>query len=154
MSSASIPPPRVISSSASSRHSFFWPILIYLVGAGALSFYHVMSLETQYEEVARAIDKLDPQVKHAEYNKNKFFAFARDLVRMAPTNASAAQIVKDTGLRGLQEKFPMLMSLDLPSGFTNAAPPNPKAMPAVEVYGGTNSTTNAAPPVPVVPDSN
>jgi hypothetical protein len=143
MSHASIPVRRI---SVNPRQSFFWPILIYLAGAGSLSFYHVMSLETQYEEVASAIDKLDPQVKHAEYEQAKFFSFARDLVRMAPTNASAEQIVKQTGLRGLQEKFPVLMSLnDHPAGFTNVAPVNP-AVPQVQVYGLTNSTSSPALP--------
>ena len=130
------------------RYSFFWPILIYLIGAGSLSFYHVMSLETQYEEVASAVDKLDPQVKHAEYERDKFFAFARDLVRMAPRNANAAAIVKEAGLLSLQEKYPVLMSLDQPSGFTNTAPTNPAMPPPAQVYGATNTSL----PAPAAPE--
>jgi hypothetical protein len=121
MSSASIPPPRS-GSASSTRHNFFWPILIYLLGAGALAFYQVESLEDQLEEVTKAVDRLDPQVKHAQYEKAKFFAMARDLVRMAPKHPAAEQIVEETGIHNLQQKFPEWMSLDLPSGFTNAPP--------------------------------
>jgi hypothetical protein len=145
MSSASIPPPRA-SSTSSSRHNYFWPILVFFVSAGTLAFYQVQSLEDQLGEATNAVDRLDPTVKHAQYEKAKFYAMARDLVRMAPKHPAAAQIVDQTGIRTLQVKFPELMSLDIPSGFTNTAPGAP-ANPVVEPTTPPNDT-NASPLAP------
>jgi Flp pilus assembly protein TadG len=135
MSSASIPPPRQRSSKGSNsaprstpRYTFFWPMLILLLGSGTLAFYQVQSLADQLDEVTRAVERLDPTVKHAKYEKAKFYAIARDLVRLAPKDAVAAQIVDQTGLHTLQRTNPALMSLDNPSGFTNIAPVDPAAV--------------------------
>ena len=126
MSSASIPAPRS-STTSSSRSNYFWPILVFLLGAVTLEFYQVESLEDQFDEESKTLDGLDAKVKHAEYEKAKFFALARDLVRLAPDHPTAQQIVDETGIRHLQEKFPALMSLNNPTGFTNAAPDAPSA---------------------------
>lgn len=143
MSSASIPAPRS-GSNTPSRHNYFWPILIFLLSAGALAFYQVQSLEDQLEEVTNAADRLDPKVKMAEYEKAKFYAMARDLLRMAPTHPAAEEIVSKTGLRNLQRAQPVLMSLDLPSGFTNAAPTEaPAAKPAQTPANSTNLSPSA-----------
>jgi hypothetical protein len=144
MSSASIPPPRA-SSTSSPRHNYFWPILIFLLGAGSLAFYQVQSLEDQLEEVTQAVDRLDPKVKHAQYEKAKFYAMARDLVRLAPKHPAAQQIVDQTGIRTLQQKFPELMSLDIPSGFTNLAP---NAASPLAAGPGSPGETNAGPAAP------
>ncbi len=145
MSSASIPPPRK-GSTSSSRHNYFWPILIYLLGAGALAFYQVESLEDQLEEVTKAVDRLDPTVKHAQYEKAKFYAMARDLVRLAPKHPAAEQIVDQTGIRTLQKTQPALMSLDLPTGFTNTAPTATGVAPPSTSPDATNaSPTSPAP---------
>jgi hypothetical protein len=150
MSSASIPPPRS-SSTSSSRHNYFWPILVFFVSAGTLAFYQVQSLEDQLGEVTNAVDRLDPKVKHAEYEKAKFYAMARDLVRLAPKHPAAEQIVDQTGIHTLQVKFPELMSLDIPSGFTNTAPGTPANQAAPE-SSTTPGDTNASPLAPA-PDT-
>ena len=110
-----------------SRSNYFWPIFIYLSGAFFLAFYQVESLEEQLGEVTSASDKLDLKVQMAQYEKAKFYALARDLVRMAPKHPAADKVVTETGLRNLAAKQPALMSLDIPSGFTNAAPVVPAA---------------------------
>ena len=152
MSTASIPAPSR-STSTTPRHNYFWPILVFLLGAGSLAFYQVQSLEDQLEEVTKTVDGLDSKVKHAQYEKAKFFALSRDLARMAPKHPAAQQIVDETGIRNLQEKFPELMSLDIPSGFTNTAPAMPPVLQLSTTPGVTNSSlTNASPLVPV-PDT-
>jgi hypothetical protein len=142
MSSASIPAPRS-GPPSSSRHNFFWPILIYLCGAGALAFYQIQSLEDQLDEVTKATDQLDAKVKHADYEKAKFYAMARDLVRLGPKHPGAQQIVDQTGITTLERTQPVLMSLDQPSGFTNVAPN--VVQPAAE------PTTNVSPLIPAPP---
>jgi len=147
MSSASIPPPRT-SPSSSSRHNYFWPILIYMLGAGALSFYQVQSLEDQLVEVQKATDRLDSTEKDADYQKGKFFAMARELVRLAPKDAAAEKIVEQTGLRTLERTQPLLMSLGNPSGLTNTAPVDPGTI----LPPGAANASNAPPFVPA-PDA-
>jgi len=135
MSAASTPAPSRTSSSPSSRNNYFWPIFIFLLGAGLLAAYQVESLNEQLAEVTSAADRLDPQVKLAEYQKAKFFAMARDLLRMAPTHPAADELVKRLGIRNLAASQPVLMSLSQPSGFTNAAPvlPKPAEQPKTNV---------------------
>lgn len=135
MSSASIPPPSRSSSPSGSRSNYFWPLLIFFLGSGTLAFYQVESLNGQLAEVTSAADRMDPQVKMAQYQKAKFYAMARDLLRMAPTHPGAAKLVDELNLRKLAAAQPVLMSLDLPSGFTNTAPtmPPPPSAPKTNV---------------------
>ncbi len=137
MSAASTPAPT--RSAPPSRNNYFWPIFIYLMGALVLSFYQVESLEEQLGETTSAVDQLDAKVQVAQYEKAKFYALARDLIRLAPKHPAAETVVKETGLRNLAAKQPVLMSLDLPSGFTNAAPAA-ATKPAAE-----QPSTNVAP---------
>jgi len=126
MSSASSPAPsRSGTPGTTSRHNFFWPIFIFLLGALTLAFYQVESLDSQLAEVTSAADRLDPKVKVAEYQKAKFYAMARDLLRMAQTHPAASNLVSELGIRELAASQPVLMSLSQPSGFTNAAPAAP-----------------------------
>ncbi len=122
-----------------SRTNYFWPLLIYLLGAGILAFYQVESLNDQLAQATSAADRMDPQVKLAEYEKAKFFSMARDLLRLAPTHPAADKLVSDLGIRQLAARQPVLMSLSQPSGFTNSAPAMP-ARPAAE-----QPSTNLAP---------
>jgi hypothetical protein len=136
MSSASIPAPRTPGSP--SRHNYFWPILVYLIGAGMLAFYQVQNLEDQLSQTTSAADKLDSKVRMAQYEKAKFYALARDLLRMAPKHPAADKIVSATGIRNLAQAQPELMSLALPSGFTNSAPAEATPPPS-EHSSSTNS---------------
>ena len=131
MSSASIPAPSRGSSVSTSRTNYFLPLFIFFLGAGTLAFYQVESLNEQLAEVTSAADRLDPQVKLAQYQKAKFYSMARDLLRMAPTHPAAEKLVTQFNLRKLASAQPVLMSLDQPSGFTNTAPtlPPPPAAP-------------------------
>jgi TolA-binding protein len=128
MSAASTPVPRSTPPSAS-RHTLFWPMLILLVGSGTLAIYQVMTLEDQLDEVTRAVDQMDAKVKRAQYEKNKFFTMAKDVLRLAPKDPNAEQIVVDFKLRQLQAAQPVLMDLSTPSApaTTNAAPTQPAA---------------------------
>ena len=143
MSSASIPAPSRGSSPSGSRSNYFWPLLIFFIGAGTLAFYQVESLNGQLAEVTSAADRMDPQVKLAQYQKAKFYAMARDLLRMAPKHPAAEKLVTDLGIRNLAVTQPVLMSLDQPSGFTNVAPSN-----TAVVQPSPEPATNASPLAP------
>jgi hypothetical protein len=119
-----------------------------MLGAGALSFYQVQSLEDQLVEVQKATDRLDSTEKDADYQKGKFFAMARELVRLAPKDAAAEKIVEQTGLRTLERTQPLLMSLGNPSGLTNTAPVDPGTI----LPPGAANASNAPPFVPA-PDA-
>jgi hypothetical protein len=137
MSAASTPTPsRSTGASPAARHNYFWPILIYLIGAGILAFYQLQSLEDQLGDVTAAADNMDVQVRMSDYEKGKFFALARDLLRLAPTHPAADKIVTETGIRKLAQSQPDLMSLSQPSGYTNAAP---VAAPKPSSASATNS---------------
>jgi hypothetical protein len=131
MSAASTPAPRSLSSSGSNRSSgprpsLFWPMIIFLIGAGSLAAYQVMSLEDQLDQVTRATDQMDAKVKHAQYEEAKFFALAREILRLAPKDPNAEKVVVEFRLRQLQAAKPALMDLNAP----DAAPVAPKAAPA------------------------
>ena len=139
MSAASTPVPRSKYSSDSrpsgSRHTLFWPMLIFLIGAGSLALYQVMAMEDQLDEVTQAIDKMDGKVKRAQYERAKFYAIVRDVLNLAPKDPNAQQVVTDFKLRQLQAAQPALMALSSgpppppaliqPDGSTNAAPAQP-----------------------------
>jgi hypothetical protein len=127
MSAASTPAPSRGTPASTSRHNYFWPIFVYLCGALMLAVYQVESLNSQLAEITSAADRLDPQVKFAEYQRAKFYAMARDLLRMAPKHPAADKIVTEYGIRNLAAAQPVMMSMSLPSGFTNAAPVAPAA---------------------------
>jgi hypothetical protein len=144
MSSASFAPPRTGPPSGA-RINYFWPIMVYFVGAGLLAFYQVQSLEDQLSEATAAADRIEPKVKMADYERKKFYALARDLLRLAPTHPAAAKIVDSIGIRKLAAAQPVAMSLDLPAGFTNGAPESSAAPKPAQ---GPASSTNASPASP------
>ena len=94
-----------------------------------------MVMEDQLDEVTLAVDHMDGKVKRAQYEKAKFFSMAKEVLRLAPKDPNAEQIVVDFKLRQLQAAQPVLMDLTVPSApaTTNAAPAQPAA------------ATNAAP---------
>jgi hypothetical protein len=101
-------------------------MIIFLIGAGSLAAYQVMSLEDQLDQVTRATDQMDAKVKHAQYEEAKFFALAREILRLAPKDPNAEKVVVEFRLRQLQAAKPALMDLNAP----DAAPVAPKAAPA------------------------
>jgi hypothetical protein len=160
MSAASEPAPRAKKpgeiKSSSSRHNFFWPILIYLIGAGSLALYQVLAMEDQYETLTQSVDQMDGKVKRAQYEKAKFFRIAGELLQIAPKDANANQIVDHYKLRVLQQQQPDLMYANTPSDMaqinlaaqaaaeTNAAPLN-GSLPTNAAPQNGNPPTNAVP---------
>jgi hypothetical protein len=117
-------------------------MLVFLLGSGTLALYQVAAMEDQLEQVTQAVDKMDGQVKRAQYEKTKFYRIARDVLRLSPKDPTAEQIVVRYKLRQLQNEQPELMASGSPSdlsGLTNAPPVQPGA--------ATNASpaTNAAP---------
>ena len=117
MSAASTPVPRSKSTSESRTsgprgHTLFWPMLIFLVGAGSLALYQVMAMEDQLDEITQSIDKMDGKVKRAQYEKAKFYAIARDVLSLAPKDPNAEQVAVDFKLRQLQAAQPARAQAD------------------------------------------
>jgi TolA-binding protein len=144
MSAASTPAPSRHKSvvSASSRHTLFWPVLIFLIGSGTFTIYQVISLEDQLDEVTRSVDQMDAKVRRAQYEKAKFFAIAKDVLRLAPKDPNAEKIVVEFKIRQLQTAQPVLMALSTPQNqaATNSGPASPNAAPMRP-----SAATNAAP---------
>ena len=108
-------------------------MLVFLFGSGALALYQVMALEDKLDEVTRAVDQMDEKVKLAQHEKAMFYTLARDVLRLAPKDPNAEQVVVEFKLRQLQAAQPALMALSTPPTATNDAPAQPLA------------STNAAP---------
>jgi hypothetical protein len=147
MSSASKPVPR--SNPGSNRFSVFWPVLILIGGLGSQAFFQTLLLEDQLDKVTRAVDQMDAKVKHAQYEKTKFYSIASHLLRISPKNPNAAQLVDQLQLRKLQAAQPALMSLNQPSAIPESVsePATSTNSPAIEP----SESTNAAPQVPDLP---
>jgi hypothetical protein len=121
-------------------------MLVLLVGIGTFAVLELMALEDRWIEVATAIDKMDLQVKQAQYEKNKFYAIARDVLRLAPKDPNAAHVATDFKLRELQTEEPALLDLNEPATATQtpAAPAEPStATNSAPV--DSSGDTNAAP---------
>jgi hypothetical protein len=135
MSAASTPAPRSSSSGSSSapRHTLFWPLFVFLIGFGIFTIYQVMFLEDQLASVTTAIDQMDSKVKRAQYEKAKFFALSRDVLRLAPKDPAAQQVVDELKLSQLEKAQPTLMDgIDTgisPIGPTNSATSTPAPAP-------------------------
>jgi len=114
-------------------------MLIFLFGAGALSYYQVVMLEDRWEQVTQTIDKMDTQVKRGQYEKAKFFAIARDILLLAPKDPNANDVAVFYKLKQLQEARPELMALNTtgdssltntPDTATNSSATNAAPAPA------------------------
>jgi len=117
-------------------------MMIFLFGAGTLALYQVAAMEDQLEQVTQTVDRMDDNVKRAQYEKTKFYHIARDVLRLAPKDPNAEQIVVRYKLRQLQDAQPELMAAESPSDLstlTNAAP--------AQISPATNAAS-ATPPSP------
>jgi hypothetical protein len=110
-------------------------MLIFFLGAGTLAIYQVMAMEDRLDEVTRAVDQIDSKVKRAQYEKNKFYSLASDILRLAPKDTNADKIVHDFKLREMQAAQPTLFNLNAPTT------PLPTSIPLVP----SSVETNAAP---------
>lgn len=85
-------------------------MLILLLGSGTFATYQVMSMEDQLDEVTQATDKMEGKVKQAEHEKAKFYAIAREILRLAPKDTNAEQLTVYFKLRELKAAQPELMA--------------------------------------------
>jgi hypothetical protein len=134
MSSASVPAPRANPPSAS-RHTLFWPFLILLVAVGVQAVYQIEAMEDHLDEVTRAVDRMDDQVKDAQRERMKFYALARDVLNLAPNDPTAEKIVVKFKIREMKAASPTLFD-----GSATAPPVN-------ELEA--NTMTNTAPLQPI-----
>ncbi len=128
MSAASTPVPRSLTSPGRSgpRHTLFLPVLIFLIGAGALALYQVMAMEDELDQMTQALDKMDGRIKHAQHEKAVFYKIASDVLRLAPTDPNAAKVAVYFKLRQLAIAQPELMNqappVDPIAGPTSTSP--------------------------------
>jgi TolA-binding protein len=103
-------------------------MLIFLVGAGSLAFYQILTMEDRLEDMTQTVDQMDVKVKRAQYEKGKFFAIARDVLRLVPKDPKAERVAADFKLQQLQTEAPELLALSTtPDTTTNGAPAQPAA---------------------------
>jgi hypothetical protein len=75
--------------------SFFWPILILIIGALVSTTYQIVEMEDQLASITQAVGQMDPKVKQAEYEKAKLYKLASDVLQLSATDPIAKQIVTD-----------------------------------------------------------
>jgi hypothetical protein len=145
MSAASTPAPRLPGTSGPRGHSLFWPILIFFIGSGSLALYQVLALEDRLDTVTRAIDQMDTQVKHSQYERTKFLSLAASVIALAPKDPYARQIVSDLGLQRLQATQDSMLDTSLmpssSSSSTNVVLPTTNA-PAAATAANPSSATH------------
>jgi hypothetical protein len=104
-------------------------MLIFLLGSGTLATYQVLAMGDRLDGLTQTIDKLDPRVKRALHEKAVFYELTRELLRLAPTDPNADQIVTHYKLRELQAAQPELLSASAPSDLSAASQPVTNAAP-------------------------
>jgi len=82
-----VPPPEV--------GSFFWPILILILGISISAGYQIMVMQDQLNSLTQAVDQMDAKVKRAQYEKTKLYSLANDVLQLAATDPNARQIAVD-----------------------------------------------------------
>ncbi len=121
-------------------------MLILLIGLGTLALYQMLAINDELEEVTRSVDQMDGKVKRAQYEKTKFFAIARDLIRLSPTDANAAKITEKYKLKQLEEAQPELFSANAPMTNAPTAATPPASSNAAPLTPATNNAA-VSPPI-------
>jgi hypothetical protein len=115
-------------------------MFVLLIGIGTFSVFQVMNLEDQLDTVTGAIDKMDPRVKLAQYNRDKFYALTKDVLNLASRDPNADKIANDFRLRQLE-------SLPMPNASSSAN------ISGAGATGSLNTPTNSAPGTNAAPVS-
>jgi hypothetical protein len=91
------PPPsaRERDDNGGSGNTFFWPILILIVGSIAFNGYQIVAMQAQLDSITQAVVQMDSKVKQAAYEKNKLYKLASDILQLSATDPAAKQIVTD-----------------------------------------------------------
>jgi len=89
----SVPAPS--ESSENGGNSFFWPILVLIIGTLGSAGYQVVAMEQQLGSMTDAVSQMEPKVKQAQYEKAKLYKLASDVLKLAATDANAKKIVTD-----------------------------------------------------------
>jgi hypothetical protein len=150
MSAASTPTPypKSFESRSASKYTAFWPLLVFFFGIGALSGYQVNAMQDRLDELGQTIQKMDVNVKKAQYVKAKFFSIAKDLLALAPQNTSANEIVTRFKLREMQAAQPALFSQDYAAQIASAEKAFAAQAPAAVPSSSTNSSLLPSAPAP------
>lgn len=79
--------------SASPPHGLFWPNLILILALNTFMIYQIGSLKYQLTKVTQAIEQVEGPFERAQHAKAEFLSLAKDVLRLAPKDPNAQQIV-------------------------------------------------------------
>jgi len=82
---------------ANGNASFFWPILVLIIGMLISAGYQVVAMQQQVDALKQEAEQaqVDTKFKQAQYQKAKLYKLASDVLQLAPTDPNAKQIVTD-----------------------------------------------------------
>ena len=75
--------------------SFFWPILILILGTLVSTTYQIVVMQDQLQSLTQAAGQMEPKVKQAQYAKARLYRLASDVFQLSATDANAKRIVTD-----------------------------------------------------------
>ncbi len=77
----------------------FFSLLILIAGSIAYSICQINDGEVQLTDLTNAVDQLVPAVKQSNYERDKLYNLAGDILRLSQSDQNAAQIVAEYKLR-------------------------------------------------------
>jgi hypothetical protein len=98
--------------------TYFWPILILIIGSVVSTGYQIIVLQDQLNSVTQTVGQMTEKVKQAQYEKAKLYKLAADVLQVSATDPSAKQIVTEYKI---QETAPSQISGTFPVSSTNSA---------------------------------
>ena len=84
---------------AATTYSYFYPVLILVFGFFLWNGYQLYGLTNQWRSLDQQKKSLMPTLAAAQTAHNQFKTLLEDLAKTSTTNANAAQIMKEAGLR-------------------------------------------------------
>jgi hypothetical protein len=79
-----------------------WAVLILIVGSIAFSISQLIDSDRQLADLSRSLERIHPQLQSAEYQEFKLHALATDVLRLAPADPVAEQLVVRYKIRSLR----------------------------------------------------
>jgi hypothetical protein len=78
----------------------FFSLLILIAGSITYSICQISDGEDQLADLTRAVNQLAPEVKQSNYERDKLYNLAGDILRLSQSDRNAAQIVAEYKIRG------------------------------------------------------
>lgn len=78
---------------------FFWPILIFMIATCVSAAYQIALMQDQLHAMRRAAAEQEPKVRQAQYEKDKLYRLAGDIMDLSATDPLAQQIVTEHNIQ-------------------------------------------------------